>query len=316
MQLDTFYTISKADELLLGVMASEPDSAGPVKGVIQIVHGKSEHKERYIPFMEHMAKAGYSCIIHDLRGHGSSVRNPEDLGHMYGVGLEGFLSDIHQITRMAKKRWDEKLPLILFGHGMGALAVRCLLKGREKDASSVILSGSPSRNPLASPGLLFARLHGGSLRKKFDPVLKQVELFPYDKRFPGENTDYNWLCRDQEVVQAYNQDPLCGFNLTADGYEVYLSLMRHAYRRAGWKTEEPELPIFFIGGADDPYIGGPAPFHQELKCMRNLGYRNVKGRLYPGLRHEILNEAEKELVFSDIEKYLDLVLEDSSDNKE
>ncbi len=307
MKIETFYTMSKADELLLEVMASEPDEGIPVKGIIQIVHGKSEHKERYLPFVRYMTSAGYACIIHDHRGHGGSVRSSEDLGYMYGVGVEGFLGDIHQITMMAKKRWPDR-ELIQFGHGMGSLAVRCGLRRWEADVSCAILSGSPSRNPLSAAGTLFAKLQKGSRKKKSSRFLKQISHAPYDRRFPGEKTDFNWLCRNQETVTAYNEDPLCGFDLALDGYEVYLNLMREACQKNGWKTEKPDLPIFFVGGADDPYIGGPAPFHQTLRSMRSLGYRNVKGRLYPGLRHEVLNEEEKELVFNDLENYLELML--------
>lgn len=310
MNTETFYTMSKADELLLEVMVSEPGTGIDPKGVIQIVHGKSEHKERYLPFMRYMTAAGYACIIHDIRGHGNSVRNPEDLGYMYGAGKEGFLADIHQITVMAKKRWPG-LPIVLFGHGMGSLAVRCCAREWEEDIACIILSGSPSKNPLASSGLLVARFQKEEKRMKtMRKILKHITLVPYDKRFPGESTEFNWLCRNQDVVAAYNEDPLCGFDLSAEGYEIYLQMMRSAYKKYGWKTSKPDLPILFIGGADDPYIGGAGPFHQTLRSVRNLGYRNVRGKLYPGLRHEILNEEEKELVFRDLEKYLERMLVD------
>lgn len=315
MKTDTFYTISKADELLLEVLASEPDPGIPVRGIIQIVHGKCEHKERYLPFIRYMTAAGYACIIHDQRGHGNSVRNPEDLGYLYGTGAEGVLSDMHQITCMSKKRWPS-LPVILMGHGMGSLAVCCFLKRWEGEISCAILSGAPSSNPLAASGILIARLRKSSRKKKTSRLLKQITMVPYDKRFPGESTEYNWLCRNQETVNEYNEDPLCGFDLSAEGYETYLRLMHTAYKKGGWRTAAPELPILFVGGADDPYIGGPAPFHQSLRAMRSLGYRNVKGKLYPGLRHEILNEEEKELVYSDLEKYLELMLGEAPEQTE
>lgn len=316
MKTDTFYTMSNADELLLEVLASEPDEGIPIKGIIQIVHGKAEHKERYLPFIRYMTLAGYACIIHDHRGHGNSVRNTDDLGYMYGIGVDGFLSDIHQITMMARKRWPG-VPVVQLGHGMGSLAVRCCARKWEEDVDCIILSGSPSRNPLATSGILFAKLRKGGVKKRDKSnLLKQITLVPYDKRFPGEKTEFNWLCRNQDVVNEYNEDPLCGFDLSADGYETYLKLMRRTYKKHGWKTGKPDLPILFVGGADDPYIGGPSPFHQALRSMRSLGYRNVKGKLYPGLRHEVLNEEEKELVFSDLEKYLETIFEENQEKTE
>ncbi|MCQ2509537.1 MAG: lysophospholipase [Lachnospiraceae bacterium] len=310
MNIETVNAMSLVDGLPLEVLIAEPDPEVPFKGIIQIVHGKCEHKERYLPFIQYMTSAGYPCMIHDHRGHGGSLRNPDDLGYMYGVGVEGFLADIHQISRLARKRWPD-LPLIQFGHGMGSLAVRCFIRNWEDEVDCIILDGSPSWNPLASSGLLFAKLRKNPKKKKSSSrLLKHVIQVPYDKRFPGENADFNWLCRNQEAVDEYNRDPLCGFDLSAEGYEIYLKLIKDSYKKNGWKTQKPNLPILFVGGADDPYIGGPAPFHQALRSMRSLGYRNVKGRLYPGLRHEILNEAEKELVFSDLEKYLEKTLEE------
>ncbi len=315
MKTETFFTMSKTDELLLEVLASEPDETEmPPRGIIQIVHGNSEHKERYLPFIRFMTSAGYCCIIHDHRGHGGSVRRKEDLGYMYGAGMDGFLSDIHQITRLAKKRWPN-LPVIQFGHGMGALAVLCMLRRWEADVSCVILSGAPSSNPLAAPGTLIAKIQKGSFRKRNSVLLKQITAFPYDKRFPGEKTDFNWICRNQEAVEAYNQDPLCGFDLTSDGYEVCLDLMRSAYRKRRWRTKKPDLPILFVGGSDDPYIGGAAPFHQTLKAVRGLGYTNVKGKLYPHLRHEIINEEERDLVYADLMMYLELVFDSKTENQ-
>ncbi|MDO4616516.1 MAG: alpha/beta fold hydrolase [Lachnospiraceae bacterium] len=312
MRTDTFFIMSKTDELLLSVFAAEPENPDqPVKGIVQIVHGTREHKERYLPFMQYMTDAGYACICHDHRGHGKSVRNPEDLGYMYSAGMDGFLSDVHQITKLARKRWPD-LPVIQFGHGSGALAVLCMLRKWEEAVSCVILSGCPCINHLAAAGTLLAKLRRGTYRRGRSKLLKQITAMPYDKRFPGERTEYNWLCRNQEAVEEYNEDPLCGFELAADGQEVVLNLMRSAYRKGRWKTAKQDLPILFIGGADDPYIGTPALFHQTLKAVRNLGYNNVKGKLYPQLRHEILNEEEKFLVFGDVEKYLDLVLGQTS----
>ena len=67
------YIESEADGLDISVLAVVPDET-PYRGILQLVHGMSEYKERYLPFMEYMAKKGYVCVIHDHRGHGKSVR--------------------------------------------------------------------------------------------------------------------------------------------------------------------------------------------------------------------------------------------------
>ena len=100
--MTTHHTIrSSYDNLGLAMLISEP--SGTPKGIVQIVHGMCEHKERYIPFMEYLSDAGYICIIHDHRGHGESVISEEDLGYMYKGGWQALVEDIHSVRMEAEK---------------------------------------------------------------------------------------------------------------------------------------------------------------------------------------------------------------------
>ena len=117
---------SEADGLDISVLAVVPTDQ-PYRGILQLVHGMSEYKERYLPFMEYMAKRGYVCIIHVHRGHGKSVRAAEDLGYMYGGGAEALLKDIEVVNRQVRSALPE-LPLILFGT-VWALWQSALLQG-------------------------------------------------------------------------------------------------------------------------------------------------------------------------------------------
>ena len=93
---------SEADGLEISVMALIPDKK-PYRAVVQLVHGMSEHKERYIPFMQYLAKLGYVVVIHDHRGHGKSVKHQDDLGFTYGGGAQAMLQDIRTVRRYARK---------------------------------------------------------------------------------------------------------------------------------------------------------------------------------------------------------------------
>ena len=116
---------SEADGLEISVMALIPDKK-PYRAVVQLVHGMSEHKERYIPFMQYLAKLGYVVVIHDHRGHGKSVKHQDDLGFTYGGGAQAMLQDIRTVNRKIHAYYPE-LPLILMGHSMGSLAVRAFV---------------------------------------------------------------------------------------------------------------------------------------------------------------------------------------------
>ena len=149
---------SKADGLEISCLAVVPELGRDEKyrGIIQIVHGMSEYKERYLPFMEYMAERKYVSVIHDHRGHGKSVRSKEDLGYMYGGGADAMLQDIHTVNCLIKDHFPE-LPLILFGHSMGSLAVRAYAAHHDDCMDMLIVCGSPSYNALRPVGVALAK---------------------------------------------------------------------------------------------------------------------------------------------------------------
>lgn len=85
--METLRLKASADNLDLAVAYIEPK--GNPRGIVQLVHGMCEHKERYYPFMEFLSENGYVCVIHDHRGHGGSVKCADDLGYMYEGGWDG-----------------------------------------------------------------------------------------------------------------------------------------------------------------------------------------------------------------------------------
>ena len=76
----TYQHISGSDGLPLAVLRIEPEDPKDIRGIVQMVHGKNEHKGRYINFMKYLAANGYLTIINDHRGHGKSLKNKEDIG--------------------------------------------------------------------------------------------------------------------------------------------------------------------------------------------------------------------------------------------
>lgn len=298
--------ISRADGLELSVMAVVPEkSQGEnYRGIVQLVHGMSEYKERYQPFMEYLADHGFLAVIHDHRGHGKSVRDEKDLGYMYEGGAEAFLDDILLVNDTVRQKLPD-IPLILFGHSMGSLGARAFLKKFEEKVDALIVCGSPSKNPLRPLGEILAKaakkIWGGRHVCHF---IEGLSFGGYAARFSGERNRFSWVCSDPLVVKEYGSSPLCGFTFTADAYLVLFELMKRTYSLKGWKVRKPNLPVLFVGGAKDPCIGSRKKFAQAIHTMEQAGYCNVKGRLYPEMRHEILNETGKQEIFKEMERYL------------
>lgn len=295
--------ISQYDGLSLSLLYIEPEME-VLRGVVQISHGMCEHKERYLPFMQFLAEHGYASVIHDHRGHGKSVKKPEELGYFYNGKQEGIVEDLHQVTEWAKIQFPN-VPLFMLGHSMGTLAARTYIKKYDFELKKLILTGPPSRNPAVDVGLALARLQkkikGGRYRSR---EIQAIAFGPYAKKFYKEKSESAWICSDAKVVEAYDASPLCGFTFTADGFEGLFLLLKETYGKTGWKLQNRELPVLFLGGSEDPCIGGGRKFVQELQFLKSVGYKNVTGKMYQGMRHEILNETGKEQVYKNILTYL------------
>lgn len=287
---------SKTDGLPISILESVPEKEPWC--IVQLVHGMCEYKERYLPLMKYFAGKGMVCMIHDHRGHGLSVRRPADLGYTYGGGADAMAGDALQVTAYLRRRWGKELPLVLLGHSMGSLVVRTFLKKYDHLVNAVILCGSPSRNPFLKAGQAIAwteaKLFGNRFRSR---LLKALSFGAWAAQFSKEKSSCAWICSDPEVVRAYEESSLCGFPFTADGYLTLFKLMDETYSDKGWNCRNPKLPILFISGGDDPCMGNVKKFKCALDHLRMQGYCNVKGRIYPGLRHELLNECEKEKIY-------------------
>lgn len=317
MQREEFTIKSQHDNLELGVSLRIPD--GQPRGILQLVHGMAEHRERYHDFMDYCAEQDLVVIIHDHRGHGASVKSADDYGYFYQNGVQGIIDDVHQVTEYVKNRFPG-LPLTLFGHSMGSLVVRCYMQQYDADVNGLIVCGSPSKRVGAGMGKMVAKLlqifHGDKYRSKF---VNQLAFGGYNQksaklaRRNGQSVDMaqhyptlnSWIVSDPAVVAAYDADPRDGFTFTLNGFETLFGLVQRAYSKKGWQLAHPEAPIFFIAGADDPCIISHKDFVRAVDFMRQRGYQHVTSKLYPGMRHEILNEKGKQEVWADVVHFIE-----------
>ena len=292
---------SKCDGLYLDITVFEPENE--IKGIFQISHGMAEHKERYYKFMEYLEQKGYVTVINDHRGHGKSVKSNDDLGYFYDNSAEYIVEDLHQITKLMKEQYSNK-PLVLFGHSMGSMVVRKYIKKYDDEIDKLIVCGSPSRNKYAKVGLniakLVEKLKGEKYRSKF---IQKLAFGSYSSK--KEKSENSWICDNEDTVNKYDKDELCGFIFTANGFQNLFSLMIDIYDKNGWKLNNKNLPILFIAGTNDPVIMNKEKWLESQDFLKALGYNNIQNKLYEGMRHEILNEKESNLVYKDILDFIE-----------
>lgn len=301
----TFTLKSSADDLDLAVMVSEPSGQEP-KAIVQICHGMCEHKERYIPFMEYLSENGYICVIHDHRGHGQSVKSPEDLGYMYEGGWQALVADVKVVTDWIRSTYGSALKLFLFGHSMGSMVVRSYAKRWDSLLDALYVCGCPSWNPASSVGRLLAKLLSIGNAHRRPAILQALSFGSFNKPFESEGPNA-WVCSDKDALQAYNNDPLCQYQFTANGFDNLLGLCQDCYTspRKEWALAKPQMPVRFISGAQDPCRINDKKLSEAVALMMAVGYENVNLTTYEGMRHEILNETDKAVVWEDILKEFD-----------
>ena len=293
MKEENFKLVSDCDGLKLDVTMFVPKK---IKGIVQLSHGMVECKEYYYDFMRYLTTNGYVTIINDHRGHGKSVKSDDDLGYFYDETAEYIVEDLHQITKYVKDKFPGK-KVILFGHSMGSLVLRKYIKKYDYEIDKLIVCGSPSENKLAGFGVnltkIFKKIKGEKYRSDF---LNRLSGLP-DK-------DKSWLSKDSDYVNKYMNDKYCSFVFTTNGFMNLTKLMVDVYSKKNWVLKNKDLPIFFIAGKEDLVIKNEKAWMKSIKFLKDIGYKNIEYKLYDDMRHAIVLEKNKELVYDDIMKFL------------
>jgi alpha-beta hydrolase superfamily lysophospholipase len=258
-----------------------PTTAEPVRGVVQLAHGLAEHSERYARLATALNAAGYHVFSNDHRGHGKTIAGePGDFG---AAGWEGLWNDVAQYGRILRAG-HPGLPLILLGHSMGSFAGQNVVLDHSDSYDGLVLSGSTAIDVMAAA---MAGQPGGDLsafNAGFEP-----------------RTGFEWLSRDEAEVDKYVADPLCGFPIAP---ELSAAMFGRGEQLANPRSVRPDLPILIVSGSDDPLAGGGQLVELLGQRYRDAGVTDVTVRVYPGARHEVFNETNRDEVTAGIVAWL------------
>lgn len=275
---------------------------GP-KAVMVMAHGMAEHSGRYDHFARFLAENGFAVYMNDHAGHG---RSAQIKGHFADQnGWEYVVKDINALMDQAEQE-HPGLPIFLLGHSMGSFLSRSFITRYGGRLSGCVLCGTRGSTPGIVPaGKAVAaaqiRLLGPRSTGKKLSVLATAG---YNKRIPNPVNSSAWLSTDDAVCKAFEADPLSNFPFTAAGYRDMLTGIGEISSPKWAHSVPKDLPLFLIAGDQDPvgnYGEGP---RQVADWLQAAGVRGVQLKLYPGMRHEVLNENGKEEVYGDILEWL------------
>jgi len=275
------------------------------EAVVQLVHGIAEHIGRYEEFASFLAAQGFLVVADDHMGHGKSVSDGEAPG-FFPSGWLGAVDDEIALLERAREELPDT-PRFLLGHSMGSFLTRTLLY-RCPDAGlrGVILSGTgwQSGLTLRLGRRLCAREERRAGERGVSDTLQNMVFGRYNRRFRPNRTEYDWISSDPAAVDAYCADPLCGFPVTVGLARDLLEGIASNQRKENLQKMPKELPVLFFSGACDPVGGMGRGVERAARAFREAGMRKVSVRLYPGGRHEMLGEKNRDEVFADVLAWL------------
>lgn len=280
------------------------------KAVLQISHGMCEYIARYDDFAEYLCWQGYAVFGNDHLGHGATSDGENGIDGYFGEkdGREYVLADLRTMNNIAHEKYPD-LPVILFGHSMGSFYARAYAARWGESISGLVICGTGGPNPLAAVGLtlttLIGKLKGQTYRSK---LVNQMAFGAYLKQVPNAKTPYDWISRDEEIVGVYAADAKCTFVFTVSAFHELMAVLKSVSSLDWAKSLPRNLPVLVVAGDADPvgdYGKGVQTVHAWLK---EAGIQNLSLKLYPGMRHEILNEIGRKEVYADIKDWLDKII--------
>ena len=299
-----FYFQSSTGRTSIHALKCVPD--GKPRAVVQIAHGIAEHIDRYRPFMEFLADNGFVAAGNDHLGHGKSIRVPKEQGFFAEKdGWWRVVDDMDKLHGIMSKEYPE-LPYVLFGHSMGSFLTRTYLIKHPDRYDAVILSGTGHQ----SPALVLGGNAAASVMAKLNGAmgdgakLDSLAFGTYLSKIENPRTKFDWLSRDTEQVDKYIADPLCGFVGKIGLYRDMMQGIKFITSEKNIAQMNKEKPVYFMSGDGDPVGDSGKGVERAYKAFCNAGLHDGFLRLYPGGRHEMLNETNKEQVYQDILNWL------------
>jgi alpha-beta hydrolase superfamily lysophospholipase len=305
---ESTFVLEAADGQRIHVERWEPENGQP-KAVVQVAHGLAEHAARYRRLAEALTAGGYAVYANDHRAHGHTGADYGRLGVARPGGWDAIVTDQHALTERIKSD-HPGLPVVLFGHSMGSFIAQAYLQRWGSDLKAAVLSGTTGGLALDAEALAALEAIGQG-----DGADEPSEMIA--AMFAGMNTPFaedgatgfEWLSRDRAEVQKYVEDPWCGFPVS-NGYIADMMLaMNTTWTPAGEAKVPKGVPILVMSGEEDPVGGEKASSVKELVARYEAnGVGPVTLKLYPGGRHEMLNETNRDEVEADIVAWLDSVV--------
>jgi len=288
-----------------------------VKGCLHILHGMAEHCLRYDDFAKYLCHQGFVVWSHDHRQHGYSIGHHE-VGFFDRTDTwDAIIEDVGMVQRAFTKLYDDQ-PMFMLGHSMGSLILRSYLQSHQTHLMGAIVMGSPiTSKPLGKLGVLLSRFLEYIKPNQPNHLLNYLSVGIHNKTINNPKTPFDWICSDAGTIKLYSEDPLCGYNYTPSFYET-LSRGSLEANNSMLMRGFPKIKTLFISGEEDSAGNMGEGVKKLSENYRNLGIDH-DFVLMPSMRHEILNEKNRnktyEIIVDWLNQALIMVKEENNEEK-
>ena len=273
-----------------------------ISATLLIVHGMAEHSGRYAAFAQFLADNGIAVATYDQLGHGKTIKSAKEWG-FFGIEhpVQSLLKDVIVMADSLKAR-HPNVPHFVMGHSMGSFIVRNVLKHHARNFSGAILMGTADTNPLTKVLLPVHKILAKAAPKKPNNLSANLMNKVLNSKLNNRisSSPFAWLNEDAAAVEAYEADPMTGFDFTNNGFLTLFTLMEAGLHKNWAMTIGKNFPMLLVSGENDPIGDMGRGIRKIANRLDKQHFEHVAVRLYPHMRHEPLHEQNKEQVYQDI----------------
>lgn len=306
MKKEDIYFESRDGVSKLHAIVWSEENKSPV-GILQMIHGMAEYIDRYDEFARFMVEKGYVVVGHDHLGHGDSVGEKGIYGYFCKKDPATVLvRDAHRLKKILEGKYPG-VPYYILGHSMGSFVARNYLCRYGSGIQGMILlgTGNQSKGLLRVSKILVGITGFFCGDKKAAKLINKLAFGTYNAGIENPKTNVDWLTKEADIVEDYIADERCGFIFTANGFKGLFDLIYRLQDPKNFVNIPRQIPVYFMSGEEDPVGGYGEGVIKAKNALVKAGLENVSMKLYPGDRHELLNETDKETVYNDIYEWLD-----------
>lgn len=308
MKKEDIYFESRDGVSKLHAIVWSDETKNPI-GILQIIHGMAEYIDRYDDFARFMVGKGFVVVGDDHLGHGDSVGENGTYGYFCKKDPATVLvRDEHRLKKLMEAKYPG-VPYYILGHSMGSFIARNYLNRYGSGIQGMIVmgTGNQSKALLGASKVLVGLTGFFCGEKHVAKFINKLAFGTYNRAIEDVKTNVDWLTKDEAIVDKYIADERCGFTFTVNGFRGLFELIYRLQKPKNLVTIPKKIPVFFVSGEEDP-VGdyGEGVIGAKNDLVR-AGLENVSMKLYPGDRHEILNETDKDIVYQDIYEWLESI---------